>query len=98
MSNEVETKLVLRVIFHTLGTQPGGQRPCKVRSVCEYQVDTREEAEDQANLLAQTLADLHLVGIGCAWVRDGHMNRTTIMVNQLSHYEIEYSLNPVPVR
>ena len=84
-----------RVIYSTIRPRPGGMRPAKVREICEYPCETLPEAEIQANLIASTLSDIHLTDVQCAWMSDGPMNKTTIMVDQLSHYEIEYSREPV---
>ena len=92
----MEGRALFRVIFHTIGTQPGGNRPVKMRNITEYECDGLDQAEEQANLIAETLADLHLTDVKCAWVKDGPMNKTTIMVNQLSHYEVEYTHHLVP--
>lgn len=98
MQVATETSFFYRVIFTTMQTQPGGKRPAKVRNIAEYKGDSLEDVEQQANVIAAALADLHLTDVKCAWVRDGALNRTTILVNILSSYEIEYTLVPIQGR
>ena len=79
------------VKFVTLQTQDG-LRPKFVSQCVEYDCVTLDDAKERAYQLAETLADLHLIGIGYSWVTENGMATTTILINRIARYDISFTI------